>query len=88
MGLWEVPSSSLSVGKKKQKKPFTYQYIYILFLTLSYLNYYSLDAGSATPELIFVHTPRNKEHARIPRKRKCLFDEKIVLSNEYAYREF
>lgn len=43
-----------------------------------------LDAGSATSEFIVVRTPTNKEHARIPRKRKCLFDEKIVLSNEYT----
>lgn len=40
-------------------------------------------SGSTTPEFIIVHTPTKKEHARIPRKRKCLFDEKIVLSSEF-----
>ncbi|KAK6928493.1 Rad21/Rec8-like protein, N-terminal, partial [Dillenia turbinata] len=33
-------------------------------------------------ELMVIHTPVIKEHVRTPRKRKCLFDEVIVLPNE------
>ncbi|XP_047323017.1 sister chromatid cohesion 1 protein 2 isoform X2 [Impatiens glandulifera] len=41
-----------------------------------------LNAGVTTPELLAVSTPAAKERARIPRKRKCAFDDVIVLSNK------
>lgn len=39
-------------------------------------------SGSTSPDFISVRTPATKEHSRISRKRKCMFDESIVIPNE------
>ncbi|XP_059294298.1 sister chromatid cohesion 1 protein 2 [Lycium ferocissimum] len=38
--------------------------------------------GSTSPDFISVRTPATKERTRISRKRKCIFDESIVIRNE------
>ncbi|KAM3253354.1 sister chromatid cohesion 1 protein 2 [Capsicum annuum] len=38
-------------------------------------------SGSTSPEFISVRTPATKERTRISRKRKCIFDESIVITN-------
>ncbi|KAK4367383.1 hypothetical protein RND71_011175 [Anisodus tanguticus] len=42
-------------------------------------------SGSTSPDFISVRTPATKERTRISRKRKCIFDESIVIPNEYGY---
>ncbi|KAL3526308.1 hypothetical protein ACH5RR_010964 [Cinchona calisaya] len=42
--------------------------------------------GAASPEFIAVCTPATKERARVLKKRKCFFDETIVLSNNVVKR--
>lgn len=84
-----LPLRILFLTTLSYSKYFSLVALRLLFLTtLSYWKCFSLDAGSASPDFMIVHTPKNKENARIRKKRKCLFDEKIVLSNEYAYLEF
>ncbi|XP_015063990.1 sister chromatid cohesion 1 protein 2 isoform X3 [Solanum pennellii] len=39
-------------------------------------------AGSTSPDFISLRTPAKKERRRISRKRKCIFDESIVIPNE------
>ncbi|CAN4082307.1 unnamed protein product [Withania somnifera] len=39
-------------------------------------------SGSTSPDFISVRTPATKERTRIPRKRKCIFDQSIVISKE------
>ncbi|XP_019225756.1 PREDICTED: sister chromatid cohesion 1 protein 2 isoform X2 [Nicotiana attenuata] len=39
-------------------------------------------SGSTSPDFISVRTPATKERTRISRKRRCIFDESIVISNE------
>ncbi|KAL7190247.1 hypothetical protein ACSBR2_022516 [Camellia fascicularis] len=39
-------------------------------------------SGATTPEFMVVPTPAAKEQARVSRKRKCLFDDIIVLPNK------
>lgn len=39
-------------------------------------------SGSTSPDFISVRTPAKKERTRISRKRKCIFDESIVIPNE------
>ncbi|KAK3033446.1 LOW QUALITY PROTEIN: hypothetical protein RJ639_033050 [Escallonia herrerae] len=41
-------------------------------------------SGAVSPEYIGVRTPATKECARVSKKRKCLFDGKITLTNEYV----
>ncbi|KAJ6290179.1 hypothetical protein OIU78_025987, partial [Salix suchowensis] len=38
-------------------------------------------SGANTPEFMVISTPAAKEHARVLRKRKCLFDDVIVFPN-------
>lgn len=42
------------------------------------------NAGATTPEFMVVKTPAAREAARVSRKRKCLFDDIIVLPNKYV----
>ncbi|KAJ6734655.1 SISTER CHROMATID COHESION 1 PROTEIN 2 [Salix purpurea] len=39
-------------------------------------------SGANTPEFMVISTPAAKEHARVLRKRKCLFDDVIVFPNK------
>ncbi|KAJ8546419.1 hypothetical protein K7X08_019002 [Anisodus acutangulus] len=43
-------------------------------------------SGSTSPDFISVHTPATKERSWISRKRKCIFDESIVIPNEVFKR--
>ncbi|KAJ8566916.1 hypothetical protein K7X08_019124 [Anisodus acutangulus] len=43
-------------------------------------------SGSTSPDFISVRTPATKERTRISRKRKCIFDESIVIPNEVFKR--
>ncbi|KAF8390608.1 hypothetical protein HHK36_025135 [Tetracentron sinense] len=49
--------------------------------SLTYFNNSYFDAGATTPEFMVIPTPAKKEQARISIKRKCFFDENIVLPN-------
>uniref|UniRef100_A0A6N2MGP9 Uncharacterized protein n=1 Tax=Salix viminalis TaxID=40686 RepID=A0A6N2MGP9_SALVM len=37
--------------------------------------------GANTPQFMVISTPAAKEHARVLRKRKCLFDDVVVFPN-------
>ncbi|XP_075106668.1 sister chromatid cohesion 1 protein 2 isoform X1 [Nicotiana tabacum] len=43
-------------------------------------------SGSTSPDFISVRTPATKERTRISRKRRCIFDDSIVISNEVYKR--
>ncbi|XP_028103074.1 sister chromatid cohesion 1 protein 2 isoform X1 [Camellia sinensis] len=43
---------------------------------------YPNASGATTPEVMVVPTPAAKEQARVSRKRRCLFDDIIVLPNK------
>lgn len=47
-----------------------------------------VNARAATPKFISIPTPATKERAQISRKRKCIFDDVIVLPNKYAMVAF
>uniref|UniRef100_A0A1S3XYC2 Sister chromatid cohesion 1 protein 2 n=1 Tax=Nicotiana tabacum TaxID=4097 RepID=A0A1S3XYC2_TOBAC len=46
----------------------------------------SFNSGSTSPDFISVRTPATKERTRISRKRRCIFDESIVIPNKVYKR--